>query len=107
MDGIPECVAPTNTNTFRYDPFVHAETLEKVMTSSRHLGELVEFECALHSHVATEVRELDFDQLLRVQRPMPIPSRKTHSSKHAFEVYSGAHAHLQHDTGLGSTTPAV
>lgn len=39
--------------------------------------QLVEFDGALEGHVASEMRELDVDQLLRVQRPVPVPACDT------------------------------
>ena len=35
----------------------------------------VEFDVSLHGHVLAEVRELDLDQLLGVERAMPVPAR--------------------------------
>ena len=42
----------------------------------------VEFDVSLHGHVLAEVRELDFDQLLRVEGAVPVAARAHRLRQH-------------------------
>ena len=64
-----------------------------------YVWQLVELECSLHSHVTTEVRELDFNQLPWVQRSVPISETDTSKT-----IKVRLHCHFPHNPSIKITS---